>query len=346
MNVGIVQMEPVALDAARNLSRAEKLLSAVVLEGAKLVVLPEMFNVGFYFGESLMAVAEPLDGPTVAWLKKMAAEHHVYITCSFYESFEGYFYNTMVMVGYDGSLQYYRKRNPTWQERLVWRRADEPGPGIFDTPFGRVGGVICFDSFARETFLGFQKSRVDLVVVIACWGRPRLTKKRPDLLLGASIMKKWSHIAAEIVPRQYARHLSVPVVFVNNAGVTRTPAAFPRPHFWPFAELEYAFYGRSYACDRSGQVKTRAWKSDIDYWGVADLDIEPEEKDRPAASRTEVPLDYLDSHYYFVQPPYLAKVFQKWCFRGFHAEYEARCRRHQSGFSPAGMPDLSLADPI
>ncbi len=73
----------------------------------------------------------------------------------------------MVMVGSDRSLQIYLKRNPTCQERLVWKGYEEPRPGIFfDTPFGRVGGVICFDSFARETFERFKQSGVDMVIIV------------------------------------------------------------------------------------------------------------------------------------------------------------------------------------
>ena len=170
------------LRVGENLALAERCIERAVGEGAQLVVLPEMFNVGFTFGEELMTVAEELDGRTVAWLKAQAARHGIYVTGSLYERFEGYFYNTMFMVGSDGSLQYYRKRNPTCQETTVWRRSDVPGPGIFETPFGRIGGVICFDSFARETFEGFKRSAVELVIIVALWGTTRPVARHPEIL--------------------------------------------------------------------------------------------------------------------------------------------------------------------
>jgi predicted amidohydrolase len=327
INLGIIQMEPVALNRDANLSKAEFLLAKVAGEGAQIVVLPEMFNVGFYFGETLMTVAETLDGPTITWLKDQAKKYHIFITCSFYEQLDGYFYNTMVMAGYDGSLQYYRKRNPTWQERLVWRRANEPGPGIFDTPFGRIGGVICFDSFAKETHLGFLNSQVDMVVIIACWGQPRPTTRRPDLALGRSVLQKWSYIAAEIVPIHHAIHLGVPVVFVNNAGITRTPGHFPPPHKWPFGELTFEFYGNSHVVDKLGTEKIRAGQQDVEFTAVVPLEIHKRPY-YPKPIRTEVPVSYLSRNYYFVQPPLLAKIFQKWCYDGFAEEYEARCQRN------------------
>ena len=326
INLGIIQMEPVPLKTDENIAKAERLLKEVVARGAQLVVLPEMFNVGFYFGEKLMTVAETLDGPTITWLKNQAEKHHIFITCSFYEQLDGYFYNTMVMVGYDGSLQYYRKRNPTWQERLVWRRADEPGPGIFNTPFGRIGGVICFDSFAKETHLGFLHSHVDMVVIIACWGQPRPTTRRPDLALGRSVLQKWSYIAAEIVPVHHAIHLGVPVAFVNNAGVTKTPAHFPPPHKWPFGELAFEFYGNSHVVDKFGTENIRAGQQDVEFTAVIPLDIN-DKSFYPQPAKIDVPVSYLSRNYYFVQPPLLAKIFQKWCYDGFAEKYDARCQR-------------------
>jgi predicted amidohydrolase len=326
-NLGIIQMEPIPLKTDENIAKAERLLKEVVAKGAQMLVLPEMFNVGFYFGEELMTVAETLDGQTITWLKDQAQKHHVFITCSFYEHHGGYFYNTMVMAGYDGSLQYYRKRNPTWQERLVWRRADEPGPGIFDTPFGRIGGVICFDSFAKETHFGFLHSQVDMVVIIACWGHPQLTTRRPDLALGQAVLKKWSYIAAEIVPFHHAIHLGVPVAFVNNAGITKTPAHFPSPHKWPFGELTFEFYGESHVVDKFGTEKIRAGRQDIEFTAVVPIEV-AERSVRPQPVRMDESVNYLSRDYYFVQPPLLAKIFQKWCYDGFGTEYEARCRRN------------------
>ena len=140
VNIGLIQMKSEPLKVQANLSKAEYHISKIAKDGADLVVLPEMFSVGFSTDENLMNLSEDLDGCTVTWLKNQAEKHNIYIITSVYEEFDGYLYNTMVMVGSDRSLQFYRKRNPTCQERLVWKRFEEPGSGIFKTPFGRVGG--------------------------------------------------------------------------------------------------------------------------------------------------------------------------------------------------------------
>jgi len=86
------------------------------------------------------------------------------------------------------------------------------------TPFGRVGGAICFDSFTRETFEGFKKSAVELVVVVACWGLPRPVRGRPDLRLSHPILRLSQNLAADVMPYQIdipPRYLSADYYFVR-----------------------------------------------------------------------------------------------------------------------------------
>ena len=330
LNVGVVQMLARPLEVGENLALAERCIERAAGEGARLVVLPEMFNVGFYFGEELMTVAEELDGRTVDWLKAQADRHGIYITGSLYERFEGYYYNTMFMVGSDGSLQYYRKRNPTCQERAVWKRSDEPGPGIFDTPFGRVGGVICFDSFSRETFEGFKRSKVELVVIVALWGTVRPALKHPETRLFHGLLKRWSHLASEVVPQQHSMLLNVPAVFANQAGTFHSP--FPSPKFWPLPprkDITYDFWGSSNVRNAAGEVLARAGRDETDFVGVVPLDVHQQDQ-RPEVSRVDIPPQYLNPNYYFVQPPLQAKLFQEWCSHGFVGEYEARCARNRA----------------
>jgi predicted amidohydrolase len=323
VNIGLIQMQAGPLQVQKNLRLAGRLIDRVTQQGAQLVVLPEMFNVGFYFGGDLMELAETLEGETVNWLKYEAEKHGVFITTSLYESYQGHFYNTMVMVGRDGSLQYYRKRNPTWQERAVWRRSDDPGPGIFDTSFGRIGGVICFDSFARETFEGLQKSEVDLVIIVACFGTTEPARLRPDVAMARPVHNRWSYLASEIVPHRYAAELKVPVVFVNQGGVTHTPAPFPK--FWPLppiTKIRYDFCGRSCVLDAKGRELYRAKETESDLHAVVPVRVVPGSGVVSDSSRVDVSLGYLNRRYYFVQPPFLAKVFQAVFYHGLKGNYE------------------------
>jgi predicted amidohydrolase len=336
LNVGIIQMQATPLKVEENLSLAESLIIQAAKDNAQLVVLPEMFNVGYYLGEELMTVAETLEaGKTVNWLKSQASRHGVYIITSLYERHEGHFYNTMVLGGRDGSLQFYRKRNPALSEVAVWRRSPVPGPGIFDTSLGRVGGAICFDSFTRETFEGFKKSAVELVVIVSCWGVLQPVRGRPDLLLSRPILQLSQNLASDVIPYQYATRLGVPVVFVNQGGTTQTPGAVPPPYPWSVPQVKYDFHGNSHVRDASGKVLVRASSTETAFCAVVPVDVQPMDV-RPEITRIDIPPRYLSADYYFVPPrqgkflQFLGNLMQAWGFRGLQKEYEARRARHTS----------------
>src|SRR4051794_17588996 len=77
MRVAAVQLTSTA-DRDRNLEAAQRLLQAAAADGARLVVLPEMFNI-LGSPEVLRQGAEPLDGPTVRWAREIARVHGLWL---------------------------------------------------------------------------------------------------------------------------------------------------------------------------------------------------------------------------------------------------------------------------
>jgi deaminated glutathione amidase len=77
MRVAAIQLTSTA-DRSRNLEAAEKLIAAAAGDGARLIVLPEMFNV---LGDAdvLRAGAESLDGPSLRWAGEQARHHGVWL---------------------------------------------------------------------------------------------------------------------------------------------------------------------------------------------------------------------------------------------------------------------------
>ena len=99
-------------DKDRNLERADRLTRDAAADGARLIVLPEKFNlIGEH--EDYLEGAEPLDGPTVAWARDSARELGVDLVAgSFVERRPDHakLSNTSVHVGPDGELKaVYRK---------------------------------------------------------------------------------------------------------------------------------------------------------------------------------------------------------------------------------------------
>ena len=77
-------------------------------------------------------------------------------------------YNTMLFIGPDGEiLGRHRKLMPTHQERIFWGRGDASDLRVFDTPFGVLGGLICFEN--HMTLLKAAMAVKGEEVHAACW---------------------------------------------------------------------------------------------------------------------------------------------------------------------------------
>ena len=75
-----------------------------------LIVLPEMFSTGFSMEAA--ALAEPMSGPTVAWMQRTAAAYDAVVTGSLIiRADDGTYRNRLLWVRPDGSLDYYDKRH-------------------------------------------------------------------------------------------------------------------------------------------------------------------------------------------------------------------------------------------
>lgn len=77
-------------------------------------------------------------------------------------------YNTMLFIGPDGEIMgRHRKLMPTHQERIFWGRGDASDLRVFDTPFGALGGLICFEN--HMTLLKAAMAVKGEEVHAACW---------------------------------------------------------------------------------------------------------------------------------------------------------------------------------
>ncbi|MEO2151886.1 MAG: nitrilase [Thermococcus sp.] len=156
MKVAYVQMEPAFLDPEKNYSKAERLIGEAVKEGAKLVVLPELFDTGYNFeskSEITEVAGEIPDGPTTEFLVELAKEKEVFIVAGTAEKDErGNLYNSAVVVGPVGwgYIGKYRKVHLFNREKLFFRPGNL-GFHVFNIGIAKVGIMICFDWFFPES---------------------------------------------------------------------------------------------------------------------------------------------------------------------------------------------------
>lgn len=105
LTVTLVQADQIWENIQANLDHYDELISKV--EQTDLIVLPEMFQTAFSMNTSL---AEDMNGPSIAWLKKTASEKNCAIYTSLMISENNAFYNRGVFVFPSGELATYDKR--------------------------------------------------------------------------------------------------------------------------------------------------------------------------------------------------------------------------------------------
>jgi len=95
-------------DKAANLQQFEEKIRQLQ-QRTEVVILPEMFSTGFSMNAEKLA--EKMDGPTVAWMKKLSAERKIILTGSLIIEEEGNYYNRLVWMLPNGQYGYYDKRH-------------------------------------------------------------------------------------------------------------------------------------------------------------------------------------------------------------------------------------------
>jgi len=194
-------------EPGRNLERADRLTREAAADGAKLVVLPEKFNVlGEH--EALEAGAEPLrDGPSVSWAREIARELGIDLVAgSIVERREGHdkLSNTSVHVGPDGEVHaVYRKIHmfdvTVGGQDYRESESEEPGGEIVlsDLAGGLpVGLTVCFDLRFPELFRILAVRGARLITVPSAFTRATGEAGHWEILLRARAIENQAFVVA------------------------------------------------------------------------------------------------------------------------------------------------------
>ncbi len=154
--------------AEESRERFARLVEEAAAKGADIVCLPEGITlVGN--GRKYADVAEPVPGPSTEFLGALAKRLRVWLVAGIYERTGARIYNTAVLIGRDGSLAgRYRKMSLPDEEIEggITPGSDTP---VFDTDFGRVGLMICWDSSYPEVAAGLARRGAE-VLFLPIWG--------------------------------------------------------------------------------------------------------------------------------------------------------------------------------
>jgi N-carbamoylputrescine amidase len=155
--IGLVQMR-CSSDPEENLGKAEARIEEAARAGAQIVCLQELFRSEYFCREEraeLFDLAEPVPGPTTERLGRLAQRLGVSIVASLFERrAPGLYHNTAAVLNPDGQLAgIYRKmhipEDPLYFEKYYFTPGDL-GYRAFDTPFARIGVLVCWDQWYPE----------------------------------------------------------------------------------------------------------------------------------------------------------------------------------------------------
>lgn len=170
VDVAVVQAAPALFDREATIEKAQRLIAEVAAQGVQLILFPEAFIPayprGLSFGmvvgsrspegrltwERYWANAVDVPGPSTDALGEAARAAQAYLAVGVIERDvrfgRGTLYCTLLYFGPDGRLLgKHRKLKPTGAERLIWGEGDGGTLTVIDAPFGRVGGLICWENY-------------------------------------------------------------------------------------------------------------------------------------------------------------------------------------------------------
>lgn len=163
--IAIIQQPPVYLNLGASVERACAAIHAASQRGADVIVFPETWLPGYPVwldaapGAALwdhaparalfrhMLESSPaIDDAAIVALRSAAVEAGSYLVMGLQEREGGTLYNSMLFIDpAKGEFSVHRKLVPTYTERLVWGRGDGSMLEVMPTPFGALGGLICWE---------------------------------------------------------------------------------------------------------------------------------------------------------------------------------------------------------
>jgi nitrilase len=183
--VAVVQYAPVFLDRAATLAQACNLISGAGQKGANLVVFPEAFIPGYPdwvwvvpagrkpiyepLYTELITGAVTIPDETTETLCKAAREAGVFVAIGINErnseASNSSLYNTILYIDADGKvIGKHRKLVPTGGERLIWAPGQGNDFASYSTPFGRLGGLVCWENYMPLARFALYQSGVQIYV--------------------------------------------------------------------------------------------------------------------------------------------------------------------------------------
>lgn len=224
-----------------NITKATRLIRESAEKGARVILLQELFNTT-YFCQTTDDIyfdwAEPIPGPLMERLCKLATELEVVLVVPFFERrTAGIYHNSLVVIDADGSLMgSYRKKHipedPGFYEKYYFTPGEDDYQ-VFDTRYVKIGPLICWDQWYPEAARITALKGAELLVYPTAIG----TLPEEEGEKGKEFLEAW-----QTMQRSHAIANGCFVASINRTGL----------------EGDITFWGHSFAAGPFGQMLAEA----------------------------------------------------------------------------------------
>lgn len=247
VNVALIQMS-CSDDPKENLAKCLARIEDAARQGAQIISTQELFRSRYFCqaeDHEHFKLAEAIPGESTAELSKLAKDKQIVIVGSLFERrAPGLYHNTAVVLDADGALLgSYRKMHipddPLFYEKFYFTPGDL-GFKAFDTRFGRIGVLICWDQWYPEgaRLTALRGAQILFYPTAIGWQPPEKAE-----------YGERQHASWETIQRAHAIANGVYVAVANRVGHEPTPAGHPGEGI--------EFWGQSFIADPSGQILTK-----------------------------------------------------------------------------------------
>jgi len=196
VKVAVVQASPLYFDRQGTLTKVQEMTREAAGAGAGLVLFPEAYVGGYPWGlafgtavggrspagrrtwERYWGAAMDVPGPDTGRLAETAGDLGIYLAVGVIERDSTYsrgtLYCTLLYFGPDGTLLgKHRKLKPTAAERLIWGEGDGSTLPVIPAPFGRFGGLICWENYMPLARMAMYGKGLDIYLAPTADARER-----------------------------------------------------------------------------------------------------------------------------------------------------------------------------
>ncbi len=195
MKLALISARPTIANKTKNIQIMENYIKKTK---ADIYIFGEYFLSGDRCKDEFRDLAEPLNGPSIQHLKKIAKNKQCYIVFGMPtkdDKVDGLIYNTAVLIHPNGTVDAYKKWFlPTagpFEEKIFFDQGEELP--VFNTTFGKIGLLICYDLNFPELAKALTLQGADLLICISA--SPSTTRKYFETLLPARALENTVFVA-------------------------------------------------------------------------------------------------------------------------------------------------------